>query len=801
MSYPRPLRVVHWTIAVLVACQLAIAVVLTQLRSLAYGQLILSLHRQLGLVILLLVIARLALIRRGDTAGDGETRHDAQARGGAGAADRGSAVGAGVSSGLPSWQVHAATLVHGLFYVVLLAQPVIGILVAWGRGDAVGLFGLAQIAAPFEISDSAREHLMTAHQVTAIALFSLCCIHIGAVVFNRVVRRVSVLDRMLTPVPDDRLVNRIPVAAQLSIAFGLVMGFALMVGLNAVSTYRELSRATEAFQSGDLAVADQLRAAQVAWKDRYYLAVTAAAPDAAGRADTVSHGDAGSRPDPAHLKELEDSAKSNLEDAQTHAHGEIQSGLTQVIGQLSAAAATQGPAGLEAMKSVDAKLQDLVDSQSVETLQRRTENDDKAARGHDLIVVTVLPLLLAGLATGLLLARSITGALDRMGRLIKSIEADQRDSAIQVEGAGEIAALTRAIVSMRIAVEDRANAAAARQAELEAERARLAQEQRQREADADHQQRLTRRAQREQLATEFETRVAGIVTTVAKAAQALSSNATDMAASAANASERSRDASAVAEHTSGTSSEIATSTTELTSAAQSVRQNAEQSKTRAGLAVKEAADAKGQIDHLVIAVRQIRGITDLITTVARKTNLLAINARIEAARAGEVGRGFSIVADEVKALASQTQAATGDIEKQIKEVNTAAGRSSDSLQRLSEVIAGVDQATSAIFSATDAQFASTRQLASRVAQISSSMGAVAQDIRGAQETAQTAEKMSTDVVRAASVIDEQAGELRDKVAEFVLQLRSDHGARTAATNSTSTQDPAGNWDTPIALRA
>jgi methyl-accepting chemotaxis protein len=220
----------------------------------------------------------------------------------------------------------------------------------------------------------------------------------------------------------------------------------------------------------------------------------------------------------------------------------------------------------------------------------------------------------------------------------------------------------------------------------------------------------------------------------------------------------------------------------LSSTAQSVRENAEQSKSRAGLAVKEAADAKAQIDHLVTAARQISGITDLIATVARKTNLLAINARIEAARAGEVGRGFSIVADEVKVLASQTREATHGIEKQIKEVNAAAALSSESLQRLSEVIAGVDQATAAIFTATDAQFAATRQLATRVAQISSSMGTVAQDIRGAQETAHATERMSADVVEAAAVIDEQTEQLREKLSHFVIQLRN--------AGSTITSQPA-----------
>jgi methyl-accepting chemotaxis protein/cytochrome b561 len=743
MSYSRPLRMVHWAIAVLVTCQLAIAVVLTQLRSLGYGQLVLSLHRQLGLVILFLVVARLILIKR---------QQDPDS----------------LSTGLPSWQIRAAALVHGAFYVILLAQPIIGIFVAWGRGDAVGLLGLVKIAPPVEISDSVREHLMTGHTVTAILLFGLCLVHVGAVLFNRVVRRVSVIDRMLAPIPEDRLVNRIPIATQLSLAFGLVIGIALLVGVNAVATYRDLSRATEAFQSGDLAVADQLRAAQVAWKDRYHLAAAAGV-------------------DAAHLKELEDSAKSSLEDARTHATGDIKSGLTQLLEQVSVVAAMgDGPARLEALKGVDGKLQDLVDSQSVEILQHRTENDEKAARGHDLIVVTVLPMLLAGLMSSLLLARSITGALGRMGKLIKSIEAARHDGDIQVEGAGEIAVLTRDILSMRLAVEIRGNEAAARQSELEAERARLAQEQLQRDAEIERQQALARRMQREQLAREFEAQVAGIVSTVAQAAQALSSTAASMAESASTASERSRDASAVAEHTSGTSSEIAAGTDELSSSAQSVRENAEHSKSRAGLAVKEAADAKEQLDRLVTAVRQISGITDLIASVARKTNLLAINARIEAARAGEVGRGFSIVADEVKALASQTHGATADIEKQIKEVTAAAGRSSESLQRLSDVIAGVDQATAAIFAATDAQFASTRQLAQRVSEISSSMGAVAQDIRGAQETAHDTERMSADVVDAAAVIDEQAEKLREQVGQFVFQLRS--AASASAQRAASDAD-------------
>ena len=424
MTYSRPLRLIHWTVAILVTCQLALAVVLTQLRSLSYGQLVLSLHRVLGLVILLLVLARLVL----------SVWHQAPPYS---------------SASLPTWQVRAAGLVHVAFLVLLVAQPIVGMLVAWGRGDAVSLLGLVNIPAPVEMSDTVRERLMSVHAGVAVLLFSLVLLHIGAVVFNRVVRRVSVIDRMLAPRPTEKLVNRLPVGSQLALAFSVVIGVALIVGINAIATYRSLNVATAAFQNGDLAVTDQLRAAQVAWKDYAALA-------GSGATDADA------------LKSAADTAKSSLEDAQTHVPaGDVQSGIVAAIAQMNAAAGPTTHA--DVLKAIDARLQDLVDSQSVVNLQDRSNYDELAARGHDLIVVTLLPMVLAALMAGVLLAHSVTGSLDRMDALIKSIEADQRSTTIEVLGAGQFAGLTRDIIAMRAAVESRANTAAARQAALEAE--------------------------------------------------------------------------------------------------------------------------------------------------------------------------------------------------------------------------------------------------------------------------------------------------------------------------------------------
>jgi methyl-accepting chemotaxis protein len=161
----------------------------------------------------------------------------------------------------------------------------------------------------------------------------------------------------------------------------------------------------------------------------------------------------------------------------------------------------------------------------------------------------------------------------------------------------------------------------------------------------------------------------------------------------------------------------------------------------------------------------------MIAGVSRQTNLLAINARVEAARAGDAGRGFSVVANEVKDLAEQTSQATQGIGKQIEEVTAAALRSSEFLRRLREAIGGLETASAAIFRATDEQFASTREIAARASEISAEANSVAQDIRAAQDTAGTTEEMSSDVVQAAEIMDEEALQLRAQVERFVAQLR------------------------------
>ena len=77
--------------------------------------------------------------------------------------------------------------------------------------------------------------------------------------------------------------------------------------------------------------------------------------------------------------------------------------------------AASGPA------AVDSDLQEIVDSESANVFQQRTENEERTAKGHDLLVVAMVPTLVLGLLVSALLSRSINGSLTRMGTLVRAV--------------------------------------------------------------------------------------------------------------------------------------------------------------------------------------------------------------------------------------------------------------------------------------------------------------------------------------------------------------------------------------------
>lgn len=274
------------------------------------------------------------------------------------------------------------------------------------------------------------------------------------------------------------------------------------------------------------------------------------------------------------------------------------------------------------------------------------------------------------------------------------------------------------------------------------------------------------------LADNFERTVGDIVGSVAAASTQLKSTAGEMAGAADDSSHQ---ADMVSNAMNDASTGVTAAATASDEFAMSIGEISRQAASSAELA-REASESAHQADETIsalsVSAEQVGNIVELIHSIAKRTNLLALNASIEAARGGEAGRGFAVVASEVKELAAQTSRATEEVAEQIRAMQSSTTNSVSALRTIGHQVSQLETTAISIASAVDQQSVAGQDLARSIDLAARSSDEVSTSITGVREASLATGAAASQVLNSATDLEGQAATLRNQVADFLNRVRN-----------------------------
>ena len=369
-----------------------------------------------------------------------------------------------------------------------------------------------------------------------------------------------------------------------------------------------------------------------------------------------------------------------------------------------------------------------------------------------LIIGTVIALLFAA-AAWFVLSRAIASPINGMSAFMGELAEGkfEKETANQDRG-DEIGNMAKSVEFFRQRlIENR---------EMEARQAK------------ENEEKAERAKRIEDMTANFDRESSEMVTSVAEGSTELKSVASSMSQIAERTEEKSTTVAAAAEEASSNVQTVASATEEINASLGEIASQV----ARATEVAQSAVTAAGQTSQVINGLReqsdQIGDVIKLINEIAEQTNLLALNATIEAARAGEAGKGFAVVASEVKNLATQTAKATEEISAQIASVRGESENAVTAIGEISAVIQKIDEITTTIAAAVEEQAAATQEISRNVSEASRGTSDVTSNIAEVKDGASETGRASRDVLTASEELSQHAERMRDVVQRFISGIKA-----------------------------
>ncbi len=363
-------------------------------------------------------------------------------------------------------------------------------------------------------------------------------------------------------------------------------------------------------------------------------------------------------------------------------------------------------------------------------------------------LITGAGILASVIFLGLFIGRSITTPINQLNNSMKALAEGDVDANIPLTGTkteiGEMADTVQIFKTTSV------------------ERIALMSE-----SEAEQQARAERQGKVDDLIADFRHTVLGVLDAVNTenremevAAGTLSSIATQTTSQADSVANASKDASTNVQA-------VAVAAETLSESIGEISRQVSQTKKIVVKATDATIETDTKIAGLADSAVKIGEVILLIQGIAEQTNLLALNATIEAARAGEAGKGFAVVASEVKELATQTAKATEAISTQITDIQRETESSVDAIRGIAETMREVSSATEAISAAVEEQGASTSEITNNVQSAATGSSEVSENIVGVRQAADESQASVERVLAAANGVSDNSEQLRHVIDEFL----------------------------------